>query len=94
MQMRTSLSRVLPQVTAKGAVESAERLRVAVAKGAIHPGGALHRVTVSTGVAMFPGDAKDGDALLKAADEALYQAKHLGRNRVFVYTAPVGQVET
>jgi diguanylate cyclase (GGDEF)-like protein len=85
---------LLPQVTAKGAVESAERLREAVAKGAIHPGGPLNRVTVSTGVAIFPVDAKDGPALLEAADEALYQAKHLGRNRVIVYTAPVARAET
>jgi diguanylate cyclase (GGDEF)-like protein len=82
---------LLPQVTAKGAVESAERLREAVANHEIHPGGPLKRVTVSTGVALFPADAKEADALLKAADEALYQAKHLGRNRVFVHAALVGQ---
>jgi diguanylate cyclase (GGDEF)-like protein len=82
---------LLPQVTPEGAVESAERLRAAVAKAGIHPGGPVKRVTVSTGVALFPADARDGGSLLKAADEALYQAKHLGRNRVSVYAAPAAQ---
>jgi diguanylate cyclase (GGDEF)-like protein len=73
---------LLPNVTARGALESAERLRESVALAAIHPGGPRKRVTVSIGAAFFPTDASDSESLLKAADEALYEAKHLGRNRV------------
>ena len=73
---------LLPNVTARGAVESAERLRESVAAATIHPGGPRKRVTVSIGAALFPADAADSESLLKAADEALYEAKHLGRNRV------------
>ncbi len=77
---------ILPNVTARGALESAERLRESVAAAAIHPGGPRKRVTVSIGAALFPGDARESDSLLKAADEALYEAKRLGRNRVVAKT--------
>ena len=39
-------------------------------------------VTVSLGVATFPGDGHDSSSLMAAADRALYQAKRSGRNRV------------
>jgi diguanylate cyclase (GGDEF)-like protein len=42
----------------------------------------LGRVTLSAGVATFPLDAADDDALLRAADARLYLAKQAGRNRV------------
>lgn len=45
-------------------------------------------VTVSLGCAGFPPTASEGAALLAAADEALYDAKRLGRNRSAVYDGP------
>jgi diguanylate cyclase (GGDEF)-like protein/PAS domain S-box-containing protein len=42
----------------------------------------LSAVTLSVGVALFPEHGRTSDAILKAADAALYQAKHSGRNRV------------
>ncbi|NJC97892.1 MAG: hypothetical protein C3F07_04070 [Anaerolineales bacterium] len=41
--------------------------------------------TVSMGLAMYPAHGKTKEELLRAADKALYAAKHAGRNRVFVY---------
>jgi diguanylate cyclase len=38
-------------------------------------------VTVSAGLAAWPADARDGDTLRRAADEALYRAKAAGKNR-------------
>ena len=40
--------------------------------------------TVSIGVSAFPTHAESTEALLKIADEALYKAKHTGRNKVIV----------
>lgn len=40
------------------------------------------RVTISIGVASFPEDGEEPAALLLSADQALYRAKHEGRNRV------------
>ncbi|MBL8383087.1 MAG: diguanylate cyclase [Burkholderiales bacterium] len=38
------------------------------------------RTSPSIGIALYPTDAADGDALLKAADAAMYEAKQTGRN--------------
>jgi len=40
------------------------------------------KVTVSAGIAVFPTDASSDEALIKAADMNLYQAKEAGRNTV------------
>ena len=40
-------------------------------------------VTISAGVAAFPGDGTSLEDLLKAADTAMYRAKTMGRNCVF-----------
>ena len=41
-------------------------------------------VTISVGIAVFPDHGEQVDALLNAADTALYRSKHAGRNRVTV----------
>jgi diguanylate cyclase (GGDEF)-like protein len=46
--------------------------------------GQAFRLSFSAGVAQFPGDGSDIDALYRSADEALYRAKSAGRDRVFV----------
>jgi len=46
------------------------------------------RLTISLGIATFPDDAKEAAILLKASDDALYQAKEHGRNRVEVWHKP------
>ena len=39
-------------------------------------------VAASIGIALYPSDADNREALLRAADKAMYEAKHQGRNRV------------
>jgi len=73
---------VLPQTDAAGARAIAERLRAAVESTAHATDQGPLRVTVSVGVATWPGGGQTGDELLTAADRALYRAKQTGRNRV------------
>ena len=70
---------ILPDTDAEGAASIAERMRQAV-EGLETDGG---RVTVSFGVAtVIAKDHSSADALIAAADSALYDAKREGRNRV------------
>ncbi len=74
---------VLPQTDQAGAIALAERLRQAVEATTFRIG--LHEVgiTVSVGVATFPGPGVIGrETLFLAVDRAVYRAKSLGRNRV------------
>lgn len=74
---------VLPCIDMEGAVMVAERMREAVHRLAIpHEGSAFGQVTVSIGVSCgMPNQDISHHALVKAADIALYQAKHAGRDR-------------
>jgi GGDEF domain-containing protein len=42
-------------------------------------------VGASIGIAMFPLDADSADTLISASDEAMYQAKILGKNQYFFF---------
>jgi diguanylate cyclase (GGDEF)-like protein/PAS domain S-box-containing protein len=44
--------------------------------------------TISIGLATYPGHGKSRDALIEAADQALYIAKHGGRDQVVIFTPP------
>jgi diguanylate cyclase (GGDEF)-like protein len=76
---------LLPETAVDGAAEVAERLRAAVEATEIaREEGVPLRVTVSIGVATLAGDA-NLDTLMSQADDALYDAKHGGRNRVCLF---------
>ena len=65
------------------AMRSAEEFRALCAHDPIQVGHLMLPITVSIGVAAFDSENhKDGDGLYRAADTAVYQAKHSGRNRV------------
>jgi diguanylate cyclase (GGDEF)-like protein len=78
---------ILPTCDAAEAVEIAERLRQAVASAPTPV-----KVTSSAGVATYPLDSVNGAALVKAADEALYESKRNGRNRVTSASAATTEV--
>jgi diguanylate cyclase (GGDEF)-like protein len=76
---------VLPEITEEDAIIRADVLRQAISALDIEHGNSLlPAVTVSIGVAVFPDHGLTHDALLTAADRALYRAKAFGRNRVCV----------
>jgi len=73
---------LLPSTDLPRAAVVAERLRSAVASQVVHFDGQRIRYTVSLGVASLADGEGGIDLLLKRADQALYAAKRLGRNRV------------
>ena len=76
---------LLPEIDAAGASVVAARICAAVADLHIpHSGSHLGYVTVSVGVATaWPNLGEPEAVLVKAADEALYEAKRTGRNRIY-----------
>lgn len=73
---------VLPSCDANGLRETMERLRRGVMQHEFLVGGQRVPVTVSCGAAVtIPQRGSDWTALAKTADDALYKAKQLGRNR-------------
>lgn len=75
---------VLPATGIKAAREIAERLRAGIeATGATAVDGRPVHITVSVGISEFDPQAGIGiETLIRRADEAMYQAKTQGRNRV------------
>lgn len=79
---------LLPQTNLEGAVEQAERLRRALEAAHIESHGHVIRVTGSAGVASFPGPGVfTAEDLVRAADQAMYEAKRKGRNSVSAFKA-------
>ncbi|MDD3089797.1 MAG: GGDEF domain-containing protein [Candidatus Omnitrophica bacterium] len=73
---------VLPETTKDLALAVAERIRSTVEKKEVRAFDESVKVTVSVGVATFPADADQVNALIDRADNALYRAKRMGRNMV------------
>jgi diguanylate cyclase (GGDEF)-like protein len=79
---------LMPQTDIGGALQLGEDLRAAVAE-TVEPGidgGA----TISVGITMFGGQRQDSaEAVLVAADQAMYRAKDDGRNRIALFSDPL-----
>jgi len=70
----------LPRVSS---IEDAENLAeklLAVVRAPFYLDGQMMTISLSIGVSLYPKDGKSASALLKKADEALYQAKNKGKN--------------
>lgn len=78
---------LLRETTAEDAMHFAERLRQRIEQR--FESGELKGVTASFGVADFRSDAPTPRALMEAADAAMYESKHAGRNRVALSLRPL-----
>ncbi|MBV5298333.1 MAG: diguanylate cyclase [Rhodoferax sp.] len=78
---------VLADITEQLALERAELVRQGVEQLVLRTSGKdIGTITISIGLAQFPAHGTTVEALLLAADKALYEAKSSGRNRVVVAT--------
>jgi diguanylate cyclase (GGDEF)-like protein len=75
---------LLPHSDAATASALAERLRAHIEALPLEFDGQEQAVTISIGVAVSAADDRHADSLVRRADQALYQAKRTGRNRVAV----------
>jgi diguanylate cyclase (GGDEF)-like protein len=74
---------LLPEASLVTAYQRAERILDTVRHMQVkHRGQVLGAITVSLGVAAFPKHGDTPEALIRAADQALYQAKQSGRNKL------------
>jgi two-component system cell cycle response regulator len=80
---------LLPDTEQHAAYLLAERLRRAAKEPSASRAGETELPTVSFGVASFPTHAPDAAALMHAADQALYAAKAMGRDRSVIYNPEV-----
>lgn len=78
---------ILPQVDGLALAAIAERVRANIEALPAPADGSA--VTVSIGAALYPDDGADRETLFQKADERLYEAKRLGRNRVVATTPKV-----
>lgn len=65
-----------------------ELMRTLAGMDVMHEGQLLPKLTTSIGVAIFPDHGQSPESLLVQADQALYQAKAQGRNRIVVALPP------
>lgn len=75
---------VLSNAGSKQAHEVAERLRSGVADAHLQPDG--RDLTISVGIVTLPQDGQTKEELLEKADQAMYEAKHSGRNRCVCFS--------
>jgi diguanylate cyclase (GGDEF)-like protein len=75
---------VMPGAPLDAAEVRAEQLRVQFERLSVTYDSFILQATISLGVSAFPRHGSTGDALLHAADDALYAAKAAGRNRVVI----------
>lgn len=79
---------ILPHAPLETIVKRAEALRQSIHSLQVEYGGQILKpITLSLGVAAFPQHGTTAEALIKAADQALYRAKAVGRNCVVVAEA-------
>ncbi|MBI4687377.1 MAG: sensor domain-containing diguanylate cyclase [Nitrospirae bacterium] len=76
---------ILPETPLDAAAAIAERIRDEASRSLCISRDEGLCITVSLGVSVFPEDSIDKDGLIKAADDALYMTKRVGKNKVITY---------
>jgi PleD family two-component response regulator len=85
---------VLTDATRASASRRCEEIRAAIRElEPTYRGRGLGNPTASFGVALFPDHAADADSLINASDEALYEAKYAGRDRIVISKTEAGGAE-
>lgn len=86
---------VLIDTPAEKALEIGERIRTATLELSIPDKEYLlqEAITISVGIASFPGDANSATELVRMADEALYNAKRNRKNKVELYFSAFKDLE-
>jgi diguanylate cyclase (GGDEF)-like protein len=82
---------ILPDSDIQSVALTADRIRQGVEKQHISAGSMKISVTISIGVSQYPDDGKNVEAIVRIADDALYQAKSDGRNRVTILKKRKGE---
>jgi diguanylate cyclase (GGDEF)-like protein len=82
---------ILEGTDAAGAHKLAERIRTDMAKQQFQSEKGTFSVTMSLGIACMPDDGREKHVLVEHADQALYFAKHNGRNRSVTYQQFLGE---
>jgi diguanylate cyclase (GGDEF)-like protein len=82
------LAILLPETDEKGALVVADKLRKRVEESSYYRGEV--RLTTSIGAASCPAHATSGLELVRKADQALYRAKALGRNKLELWSPELG----
>lgn len=83
---------LLPHSDRAGGLQTAEKIRTALARQTFALGGEAVRVTASFGVSALDLSTRNVDSLIERADAACYQAKAEGRNRVVGWRAKIGDL--
>src|SRR6476620_5056868 len=79
---------LMPQADTAGALQLGEDLRAQVAEG-MPLNSEIDAASISVGITMFGGQGSAGaEAVLVSADQAMYQAKSEGRNRIALFQEP------
>lgn len=82
---------ILPDRDIQSVSLTADRIRQRVEKELIPAGSTKISVTISIGVSRYPDDGENIEAITRVADNALYQAKSDGRNRVMILEKRKGE---
>jgi diguanylate cyclase (GGDEF)-like protein/PAS domain S-box-containing protein len=84
---------LLPSTDLAGAAAVAERLRLLVAQASVMVDAAAVDYTISAGVAAMDERITDLEMLMKRADQALFEAKRRGRNRVGCWNEDAAHID-
>ena len=85
---------LLPETDAAGGYVVGEKLRRDIAAVTLRAAGRSFRSTVSVGLVTYPDDGSTIEALVAAADVAMYESKRRGKNRIVGYQTRTERVAT